>query len=292
MPRTRQFVRFTNHFMGFDRMNWEQKFAKHEDFVARDAQIQGQEDDDSYRYPLKALMRGHWLLKGDALGPDPRLIVKLAGNAEKAQGFFDWEDLQGIMQFSRDIDKLPHDLNGPDSEAEPEEDPLEADIDALKAQVASLTAGLEAVTNAILVSNDMESLRTAVSSISKKRKNTDICDKLSSPKKSPNQGQEKEDKHPLRLHFLWRGRDTYADTYEEGEIVDSDRSYCGYVDFESRAGWVFHGVFQRPFEKNVKFSGYKISDDTGPPSLGFGRSWEDYSEQARDRERERMMRWR
>ncbi|KAI1341974.1 hypothetical protein F5Y15DRAFT_430446 [Xylariaceae sp. FL0016] len=94
-----------------------------------------------------------------------------------------------------------------------------------------------------------------------------------SPSPPPQTGKRKrdqdsesvEDPHPLRLYFIWRGANPEDDD-DRGKR--QGRVHSGHVDFETKEGVVFHGTFDGSFiGADVGFTGYKISDDGGPPGV-------------------------
>ena len=68
------------------------------------------------------------------------------------------------------------------------------------------------------------------------------------------------DKPPFRIYFQWGGRET-----GEGEIQpDHDDGNVGHIDFPDTACTRFEGQAElRSIGSAVRFSGYKISDDSG-----------------------------
>ncbi|CAJ2510336.1 Uu.00g050390.m01.CDS01 [Anthostomella pinea] len=270
-----------HHFAGFERVSWEDRFKQHEDFVAK---RRGRDEDVLLKYHLQ----GHWLIKGDDIGEDLRLPMNCMGMGSKAEGSFDWDVLEGVMHFARNLDALPHNFLITDPEEDEadevddedfdDEDSLEDEVNELRSQVSTLQGRLastekklEFLTDAMLTQDDFNSVKKAVEDM------LDSNDSGSSP-----------NTHDTTLD----ASTSYGAASEtgEGEIqLDRNRSQQGYIDFEDGNWNVFHGLFQGSFlGKDVKFRGYQISDDGGPP--GSSRSWEAYSEEAH--EKERVGRWR
>ncbi|KAI1340075.1 hypothetical protein F5Y15DRAFT_415497 [Xylariaceae sp. FL0016] len=201
------------------------------------------------------------------------------------------------MHFSTNIENLSHrDLAVPDpgdladeeedDSLEAEDDSLEAKVDELKDKLGAAESKLDALLDAILKCRNLKGLKDMVSDVpnSRKRMRAEPTASDEGPGHSKTQEHSKRQKveHPFRLHFLWRGR-------EKGEGViqlDPEREHRGYLDFDTKEASTFHGVFQGSFlGQDVSFSGNKISEQSGQPNTGMGREWEDYSEQAYERER-------
>ena len=65
MARPPQYARFQTHFYGFEKLNWDAKFAKHEEFIA--SRDMTSEDELEYHVSYEDEMAGSWLIRCDTL---------------------------------------------------------------------------------------------------------------------------------------------------------------------------------------------------------------------------------
>lgn len=308
-------VTFPDSFEDFDTLEWEEKFQKHLDFVAtcraEHGSVQDKVEASSRKVDEKKLkphLDGCWLIKCDEVtsqygSDDLRLHINCKGHNARDSfdiGEFDWDVVEGIMQFHTKMSRLPHRMSDAASDEDDEDEDDEGspddisrctddDVFELQQEVKNLTESL-AATRALVVSGlrtlveakDLKAAKGAINSLvlaarndtstesSTKRKRHEDAD-LTGP---GNKKARTTDEHPRRLYLLWRGRET-----GEGEIQldrDDDKINLGHIDFTDDDCLEFHGVISgNLLGSEFPWSGYKIGNSAAP----FRRSWEDYSEE-------------
>lgn len=237
-------MHFPNYFEGFEELDWEAKFQKHQKYVAdfkakrgfnsTTAQDTAAEPESSEGSDYGPELTGCWLIKCDKLsegfGADNlRLRIKsppvYPGESslwsdEFWIGTFDWDILSGVMHLANDPRLLP--FGTPDERHVEKGEAwsryiMAEEISQLKEQTASLTESLErtnkllkSTLKAITSATSFDELRAEVADVvqhSGLTSNTLKRKASNSTDTLEPPAKRQHTQESCRMYFLWRGRD-------------------------------------------------------------------------------------